>query len=135
MVKHHAWLDKKNNLLWIRIMGFCGLAELDKLFEDSRRLLEVNDTSHVAIDISAIEGFPDEDVRNRIALGLSAIEAGRVAVISGRPQINVVAEFIAKDIAVYADARSFMRKVNALSWLKRKKAKKLTGENLQPGIA
>jgi len=135
-VKHHAWLDKKRNLLWIRFIGFCGLAELGKLLDDCDGLVDGKDTQEAAIDISGIESFPDEEIRSELAKRLSVLDIKRVVVVSGRPQIKVVAAVLVKDLSDYTHARSFSRKEQALNWLKHAEASaKLSRENLQPEIA
>ena len=134
-MNHHAWIDRKRGLLWLRFIGYCGFADVDKLREKCIDLTEKDVVKSAAVDISGIECFPDQEVRSRFGQMIGELGIKKVAVISGRPQIKVVSVILCNDLKGFTECRAFVRKENALRWLKKSADKKLKASNLQTGIA
>lgn len=113
-MKHRVWLE--DDVLWIKLVGFCDHKDLSEVSKMSKQLLEGKNSHVGVIDLSAITSFPDADDREELLNGTRAAGLNKVAVI-GSPQVRLVAKTILELLGSHAETEFFQDQEAALTWL------------------
>lgn len=119
-MKHGVWLDEAKQTLWIRFVGHCSASNFNELCERCQSFLDEHPLPKAIIDLSEIESFPDEDVRDELVGQLRRAGVSRVALICSRPEAKMVCIILHKYLGKYADTEFFSLKQDALEWLESK---------------
>lgn len=116
-MSHEVWLDEVNHVLRMFLVGRCSYEELNELWERSRELLNGTHSRKAIIDLTAIEAFPDEDVRDQLRKETRNSGLTRVAVIATRPEVKVVGITLIRSLGKDAETAFFENEDQALQWL------------------
>jgi len=116
-MKHKVWLDETTGVIWIRFAGQCNGVDFKPLCEQLHALLEKHPSSKAAIELSEIESFPDEEIRDRLIEEIHSAGFLKVAVIGARPEVKTIGIVLHELLAEYVEARFFLRQQDAASWL------------------
>ncbi len=118
-MKHRAWLDEENSILWIVLVGICDRQDVHEVWEECLALARKNGGSpeKVIIDLSAIESFPDEEIRDELVADIRGAGFKRIGVVASRPEVRTVGMVITELLAVHVSTRLFHEEAQALQWL------------------
>lgn len=116
-MKHRVWFDQDHNALRIRFVGLCGRKDVVELGKIFRELMDKKETRRALIDLSDIESFPDEDVREQLADETQAAGFSKVAVVGSRPEVKIVGRIMIERLGKQVKTEFFLNEEQAIKWL------------------
>lgn len=116
-MKHDIWLDEETRALYIRFTGYLKSGDVEEISRRCRNLMNGDSRRNAFMDLSNIESFPDQEVRDQLTREIQKIGLSRVAVIGSRPEVKVIGVILVRQLSDYVETQFFHTRKEALSWL------------------
>lgn len=118
-MKHRVWLDEQKEIMWVKFVGICDRQDVHTVCKECRTMANKNGDSpeKVILDLSAIESFPDEEVRDELVVEMCSAGFKRIGVLAARPEVRMVGMVIVELLAEHVSTKFFQEEAKALRWL------------------